>query len=112
MIIFKNHVEMNSTKISSVLEWPTSKKVKNVQAFLGFANFYRRFIKDFAKITKPLTILTKKDIIWKWKDDQQRAFDLLKESFTIAPILRIPDDINPYCLFTNASDFAIGSILS
>ena len=62
MIISKNHVEMDSAKISGILEWPTSKKVKNVQAFLGFANFYRRFIKDFAKITKPLTYLTKKDI--------------------------------------------------
>ena len=78
---------MDSSKVSGVLDWPTSKKIKNVQAFLGFANFYQRFIKDFAAITKPLTILTKKDQVWKWRNDQQQAFDLLKKSFTTAPIL-------------------------
>ena len=62
MIIFKNHVEMDFSKVFSVLKWPTFKKVKNVQAFLEFANFYRRFIKDFAKITKLLTYLIKKDV--------------------------------------------------
>lgn len=61
MIISKNHVEMDPAKVTDVTEWPVPIKVKHVQAFLGFANFYRRFIKDFAKITKPLTNLTKKD---------------------------------------------------
>ena len=112
MIISKNHVEMDSSKVSSVLKWPTSKKVKNVQAFLRFANFYRRFIKDFAKITKLLTYLTKKDVSWKWSNDQQQAFDLLKESFTIASILQILNDTNLYRLLTDASNFAIGSVLS
>ena len=112
MIILKNHVKMDSAKISSILEWSTLQKVKDVQAFFDFANFYRRFIKDFAKITKPLTILIKKNIQWKWGNDQQQAFDLLKNSFTIASILRILDDINLYRLFTDASDFAIESVLS
>ena len=112
MIISKNHVEMDPAKVTGVTEWPVPTKVKHVQAFLGFANFYRRFIKDFAKITKPLTTLTKKDQPWVWGTEQQKAFDDLKKAFTSAPILRIPDDVNPFRLSTDASDFAIGSVLS
>ena len=61
VIISKGEVKMDPKKTSAVLEWPVPTKVKHVQAFLGFANFYRRFIKDFAKLVKPLTDLTKKD---------------------------------------------------
>jgi hypothetical protein len=61
MFIFHGHIEMDPAKLAGVKEWPKPKRVKEVQAFLGFANFYWRFIKDFAKHTKPLTILTKKD---------------------------------------------------
>ncbi len=112
MIISKGHVAMDPKKVSGVLEWPVPVKVKQVQAFLGFANFYRRFIKDFAKIAKPLTHLTKKDIPWVWDTEQQEAFEVLKKAFTSAPILRIPDDVNPFRLSTDASDFAVGAVLS
>ena len=112
MIISKGHVAMDEKKVSGVLEWPVPTKVKHVQAFLGFANFYRRFIKDFAKIVKPLTNLTKKDTPWIWEKEQSDAFEALKKAFTTAPILRIPDDVNPFRLSTDASDFAIGSVLS
>ena len=112
MIISKGHVAMDPKKVSGVMDWPAPKKVKEVQAFLGLANFYRRFIKDFAKITKPLTSLTKKDIPWEWEADQQAAFDDLKKAFTSAPILRIPTDDDPFRLETDASDFALGATLS
>ncbi|KAJ3518444.1 hypothetical protein NM688_g9438 [Phlebia brevispora] len=112
MIISKGHVEMDKKKVAGVLEWPVPAKVKQVQAFLGFANFYRRFIQDFAKIAKPLTTLTKKDQPWVWGEDQQNAFEALKKAFISAPILRIPDDVNPFRLATDASDFAIGATLS
>jgi len=61
IIISENKVQMDEEKLSEVLEWPVPTKVKQVQVFLGFANFYRRFIKNFAKISKPLSDLTKKD---------------------------------------------------
>ena len=112
MIISKGHVAMDPKKVSGVLDWPTPTKVKHVQAFLGFANFYRRFIKDFAKLAKLLTNLTKKDQPWVWSTEQADAFEVLKKAFTTAPILRIPDDVNPFRLSTDASDFAIGSVLS
>ena len=95
MIISKGQINMDKKKVAGVLEWPVPKKVKDIQAFLGFANFYRRFIQDFAKITRPLVDLTKKDQPWVWEPAQQTAFEALKEAFTTAPILRIPDDVNP-----------------
>ena len=70
MVISKNHVAMDEEKVAGVLDWPIPKKVKDVQAFLGFANFYRRFIQDFAKILQPLTDLTKKDTPWVWGTEQ------------------------------------------
>lgn len=112
MIISHGHIEMDPKKLTGVTEWPRPQKVKQVQAFLGFANFYRRFIKDFAHHAKPLTILTKKDQPWIWGDDQEQAFNALKAAFTSAPILRIPDDVNPFRLETDASDFATGAVLS
>ena len=65
------------------------------QAFLGLANFYQRFVKDFTKIAKPLTTLTGKDMEWNWGPDQQTAFETLKTAFTTAPILQIPNNTAP-----------------
>ena len=98
-------------KLSGVLEWPVPTKVKQVQAFLGFANFYCRFIENFAKMLKPLSNLTKKDSTWTWGVDQQDAFEVLKKAFTTAPVLRIPNDEDPFKLSTNASDFATRAVL-
>jgi len=64
VIISQGHVEMDPSKLKAVLDWPTPEKVKHVQAFVGFANFYRRFIQDFSKIVQPLTSLTRKDMKW------------------------------------------------
>jgi len=64
IIILENKVQMDKKKLSGVLEWPVLTKVKQVQVFLGFVNFYRRFIKNFAKMSKPLSDLTKKDCTW------------------------------------------------
>ncbi len=112
MIILKGHIWKDPNKVSGVTEWPRPVKIKQVQAFLGFANSYRRLIKDFAKYTKPLTILTKKDQLWVWGEEQEHVFNGLKEAFTLAPILWIPDDINPFRLESYASDFAISTVLS
>lgn len=112
MIISKGHVKMDSKKVSGVLDWPKPTKVKHVQAFLGFVNFYRRFIKDFAKIARPLTKLTKKEKSWTWREKENQVFEDLKKAFMTTPILRIPDDVNPFCLSTDASNFTVGAVLS
>jgi len=112
IIISENKVQMDEEKLSGALEWPVPTKVKQVQAFLGFANFYRRFIENLAKISKPLSNLTKKDCTWNWGIEQQNAFEALKKAFTMALVLRIPNDKDPFKLSTDASDFAIGAVLS
>jgi len=112
VIISENKVQMDEEKLSEVLEWPVPTKVKQVQAFLGFVNFYHRFIKNFAKMSKLLSNLTKKDCTWNWGIEQQNAFEALKKAFTTAPVLRIPNDKNPFKLSTDASDFATGAVLS
>ena len=79
---------------------------------LGFANFYQKFIENFAKMSKPLSDLTKKDSTWTWGKEQQSAFEALKKAFTTAPVLRIPNDEDPFKLSTDTSDFATGAVLS
>ena len=112
VIISENKVQMDEEKLSEVLEWPVPTKVKQVQAFLGFANFYHRFIENFAKISKPLSDLTKKDCTWNWGIEQQNAFEALKKAFTMALVLRIPNDKDPFKLSTDASNFATKAVLS
>lgn len=77
LVIREGEVHMDPSKVEAVRTWPTPKSLQEVQGFLGFANFYRRFIKDFSKIARPLHDLTKKDIPWKWEDPQQTAFSTL-----------------------------------
>ena len=87
------------------------KRVKDVQAFLGLANFYRYFIQDFEKIVCPLSELTQKGKVWEWRPEQQDTFDTLKRAVTIAPILKIPDNKHPFRIECDSSNFAIGAVL-
>jgi len=86
---------MTSTKVEQIQAWSTPEKVVDVQSFMSIANFYRRFIKGFSKIAKPLMDLTKKCIKWTWTPLCQDAFDTLKEMFTTGPILTHFDDTRP-----------------
>jgi len=105
-------ISMTSTKVEEIRAWSTPEKVVDVQSFIGFANFYRRFIKGFSKIAKPLTDLTKKGIKWTWPPACQDAFDKLKEMFTTGLILTHLDDTRPTKLETDASDCVLGAVLS
>jgi hypothetical protein len=112
MIISYDQVRMDPAKVAAIMEWPIPKTVKDVQSFLGFGNFYRRFIQDFSKITKALTELTRKDRTWEWTPDCQEAFQMLKNAFTKAPVLIMPNFDAPFKLETDASDYDYAAILS
>jgi hypothetical protein len=86
-IIKPGQVAMDPKKIQAVKEWPIPQTVKNVQAFLGLANFYRRFVHRFSQIATPLTELTKLDKKWNWTESCQQAFEQLKTALTTAPVL-------------------------
>lgn len=111
-IIGTHGIKMDSTKVQAVLDWPTPTTVKEVQAFLGFANFYRRFIQNYSKEAKPLIDLTRKDLTFKWTEETERAFTKLKTKFTEAPILVTFDPSKRIVLETDSSDYAIGACLN
>jgi hypothetical protein len=104
------HTEPN--KIRAIESWPTPANVEELRSFLGLASYYRRFIKDHAKTTVLLTRLLKKDVPFTWATDEQRAFERLKRALVTAPVLRSPDPDLPYVVTTDASDFAVGAVLS
>jgi hypothetical protein len=86
--------------------------VKQVRAFLGFGNFYRRFIRRFSDLAKPLNDLLKKDRTFDWTDNRQWAFDLLKQWFTEEPVLAMPDHSKPFQIEADTSKYASGAILT
>ncbi|KAM0789314.1 hypothetical protein ACM66B_000152 [Microbotryomycetes sp. NB124-2] len=111
-IVGKNGISMAQNKVGTVLKWPQSANIKAVQSFLGFAKLYRRSIKNYLAITKPLTALTQKDKIFKMDSPAVQAFKLLKQAFATAPIVKHFDQTRALILETDASDYAIGAVLS
>ena len=86
-ILSKDVLKMDPAKIDTIKDWPEPWKVKNVQSFLGFTNFYRRFISDYSDIVVLLTWLTHKGMLWNFTDAAQKSFEAFKMAFTRAPIL-------------------------
>ena len=111
-IITTNGIQMDNKKVKAIREWPEPKNLKEIQAFLGFANFYRRFIQGYSQIYTPLTKMTKKKQPFHWECEQREAFEKLKKKFTLAPILASFNPEKKIILETNASDQALGSCLS
>ena len=104
---------MSSDKVEAVLKWKNPESLTEVQSFLGFANFYRRFIQDYSRVARPLTELTKKTGgKWAWNPEAEAAFKELKKRFTTAPILAHFDAQRAVIIETDTSDFAIGAVLS
>src|SRR5258707_837183 len=112
LVISKDHVAMDPTKVHGVMEWPTPMKVKEVQSFLGFVNFYQKFICNFSDVAHPLYALTHKTQRWVWGSPEQKAFDALKKAVTSAPVLTFPSQSSCFRLKCDASNFATGAVLS
>ncbi len=112
-IVTSEGMKMDKAKVESVTSWPAPTSVKEVQSFLGFANYYRKFIKDYSKIAAPMTELTKGEkSMFSWTNQAQIAFEELKQRFTTAPILTSFDPSIRREVETDASDGAIGAVLS
>src|SRR5260221_12073654 len=112
LVISKDHVAMDPMKVHRVTEWLTPMKVKEVQSFLGFVNFYRKFICNFSDITCPLYALTCKTQWWVWGSPKQEVFNALKKAITSTPILTFPSQSGCFCLKCDNSNFVTGAVLS
>jgi len=112
VIIGPNGIEIEKEKIDGVLSWLEPKNAKDIRKFLGLANYYRRFIKDFAQIARPMNMLTRKDVKWQWRGEQQKMFDELKEIFTTRPVLAVPDLDKEFRVEADTSNYATGGVLS
>jgi Reverse transcriptase (RNA-dependent DNA polymerase)/RNase H-like domain found in reverse transcriptase/Retroviral aspartyl protease len=110
-VVTTSGVEMSQEKISAVKNWKQPTSRVQVQSFLGFTNFYRRFISGYSRIAKPLTELTKKDHPFEWNTEALTAFQTLQLAITTAPVLIHPDHTAHFTLETDASDFALGAVL-
>jgi hypothetical protein len=111
-ILSPKGLTIDSSKVQSIQDWPEPRKVKNIQSFLGFANFYWQFIYNYSNIVIPLTHLTKKGVTWNFNQNCQSAFKSLKNTFTSAPILMYWELNQQLTIKTNALDYAIVGILS
>lgn len=111
-IITEKGVLPDPRKLEAVRNFPVPQRKRNIKQFLGLIGYYRRFIPDFAKISKPLTQLLKKHLKFFWGPEQQKSFEILRDKLCSQPLLQYPDFKRPFIVTTDASDFAIGAILS
>ncbi|WJZ91147.1 hypothetical protein VitviT2T_010247 [Vitis vinifera] len=110
-IVSKKGIEVDKAKVELIIRLPPPITVKGVRQFLGHAGFYRRFIKDFSKLSKPLCELLGKDDKFVWDERCQKSFEQLKQFLTTTPIVRAPNWQLPFEVMCDASDFAIGAVL-
>ena len=111
VVIGLERIKIEKVKVKAVLDWPVLKSVKDVQKFLGLANYYKRFVKGFAKIAKLLQELTKKEQKWEWEIRQEKSFDALKKRFTIELILVALDLDRKMRMEVDTSDYAMREVL-
>ena len=117
-VLFLGHVvtpqgiSTDPEKITLVTDWPPPRNLKEVRSFVGLCSYYRRYVKDFARVAEPLHALTRKNVRFEWSAACADAFDKLKICLTTAPILTLPTDEDQYLLDTDASDVGLGAVLS
>ena len=112
VVIGPNGIEIEKKQVNGVLSWPEPKNIKDVRKFLDLANYYRRFIKDFAQVARLMNILTRKDVKQQWGREQQQIFDELKRIFTIRPVLAALDLDKEFRVEADTSNYATEEVLS
>ena len=108
---FERGIEVDKAKVDVIEKMPCPTDIKGIRSFLGHIGFYRRFIKDFSKISRPLTNLLQKDIPFVFDNDCEEAFEILKKALITAPIVQPPDWNLPFEIMCDASDYVVGAVL-
>lgn len=111
-VVSGDGISTDPEKIRAVAQWPTPSRVKDVRSFIGLASYYRRFVPGFARIASPLHALIKRGAHFEWTTEAETAFQALNAALTSPQILAMPTDIGELILDTDASDLAIGAVLS
>jgi len=104
-------VTSDPTKLDGILSWPIPQTVTQIQGFLGFTNFYWKFIPRYSELAEPLHYLSKKLVVWQWGLNQQKAFEDIKNTFKNHVVLQVPDPSKAFLLETDASLVAIAAVL-
>ena len=110
-IVGNNSIKPDTNKVEAIQQWPVPKDSKEVMSFMGLANFYRKFVKDFSNITVPLTNIMGKKSKFYWGNDQEIAFKQIKEALSSQPVLKLPSRLGRFRVHTDASEYAIGAVL-
>jgi hypothetical protein len=110
-VISPEGIDVDPSKVREVLDWKPPTSVTQVRSFLGLAGYYRRFILNFSKISKPITELLKKGNRYMWSKDYDEAFNTLKKLLTTSPVLAQPDITKPFNVYCDASGTGLGCVL-
>ncbi|GKD12066.1 putative reverse transcriptase domain-containing protein, partial [Tanacetum coccineum] len=110
-VVNRNGIHVDPSKVESVKNWKTPELSTEIHSFLGLAGYYRRFIENFSKIAKPLTLLTQKNKVYVWGDKQDEAFQILKDKLRNAHVLALPNGPDDFVVYCDASKQGFRSVL-
>ncbi|GKF14785.1 putative reverse transcriptase domain-containing protein, partial [Tanacetum coccineum] len=110
-VVNRDGIHVDPSKVESVKNWKTPESPTEILSFLGLAGYYQRFIENFSKIAKPLTLLTQKNKAYVWGNKQDEAFKILKENLCNAPVLALPDVPDDFMVYCDASKQGFGCVL-
>ena len=110
-VVFSEGIIVDPKKVEAIQQWPRPTLVTEIRSFLGLVGYYHRFVKDFSKITAPLTRLTQKNVRYEWSDEYESSFQKLKDCLTSAPVLVLPSGSGGFSVFCDASRVGLGCVL-